>query len=188
MESCEGMIIIWLSTVVHIGRVGFSKEMRAMPINRVVQSFRSPCRCMDSFSIWSRKLISSMTKQFRPATIFRIPTCWTDQLAPISNLAPSHARHHDRPTRIRRSRLSACRHGIHSFPPAWLEPCPRRRRKSRSPRQQYSHCRATQGSQLLARPPQRRSSRPYRRKEELVQEKILPRAAYEGIRHELVAK
>jgi hypothetical protein len=30
--------------------------------------------------------------------------------------------------------------------------------------------------------------RPYRRKEELVQEKILPRSAYEGIRYELVAK
>lgn len=30
--------------------------------------------------------------------------------------------------------------------------------------------------------------RPYRRKEELVQEKILPRAAYEGISYELVAK
>jgi hypothetical protein len=30
--------------------------------------------------------------------------------------------------------------------------------------------------------------RPYRRKEELVQEKILPRAACKGIRYELVAK
>jgi hypothetical protein len=30
--------------------------------------------------------------------------------------------------------------------------------------------------------------RPYRRKEELVQEKILPRAAYERIKYELVAK
>jgi hypothetical protein len=41
----------------------------------------------------------------------------------------------------------------------------------------------------LARPTQRRSSRAtYRRKEELVQEKILPRAAYEGIRYELVAE
>jgi hypothetical protein len=73
---------------------------------------------MYSFGIWSRKLISSMTKQFRPATIFRIPTCWTDQLGPISNLAPSRARHHDRSTCTRRSRLSACRHGIRSFRPA----------------------------------------------------------------------
>jgi hypothetical protein len=182
--------MIWLSTVVRIGRVGFSKEMRAMPINRVVQSFRAPWRCMYSFSIWSRKLISSMTKQFRPATIFRIPTCWTDQLAPISNLAPSHSRHHDRPTCTRRSRLSACRHGIRSFRPAWLGSCPRRRRKSRSPRHQYSHCRATQGSPRYWRGLHREDHqrRPYQRKEELVQEKILPRAAYERIKYDLVAK
>jgi hypothetical protein len=101
---------------------------------------------MYSFSIWSRKLISSMPKQFRPATIFRIPTCWTDQLSPISNLAPSHSRHHDTATCTRRSRLSACRHGICCFRPTWLGPCPRRRRESRSTRQPCSHCRAPQGS------------------------------------------
>jgi len=34
--SCEGMIMIWLSTVVRIGLVGLSREMLAMPVNPVV--------------------------------------------------------------------------------------------------------------------------------------------------------
>ena len=161
MGSCEGMIIVWLSTVVRIGRVGSSKEMLAMPINRVVQSFRAPWRCMYSFSIWSRKLISSMTKQFRPATIFRIPTCWTDQLGPISDLAPSRARHYDRSARTRRSRLSACRHGIRCFRPACLVGAlssspPKKSISSTAIQPQPSNSRL---SQVLARPTQRRSSR-----------------------------
>jgi len=130
-----------------------------------------------------------MTKQFRPATIFRIPTCWTDQLGPISNLAPSRSRHHDRPTCTRRSRLSACRHGIRSFRPAgWGLVL------VAAEKVDLLDTNTATAEQLKALSYWRglhredHQGRPYRRKEELVQEKILPRAAYEGIRYELVAE
>ena len=148
---------------------------------------------MYSFSILSRKPIRSMTKQFRPATIFRIPTCWTDQLGPISDLAPSQSRHHDTATRTRRSRLSACRHGICCFRPAWLVPCPRRRRESRSTRHPCSHCRATQGSPRYWRGQQRDDhpgpTIPAERRAAAEEDSATCRIPHtRGIKHELVAK
>jgi hypothetical protein len=106
-----------------------------------------------------------MTKQFRPATIFRIPTCWMDQLGPISDPGPSHSRHHDRV----------------SVPLGWglvlvaaekVDPPD----TNTATAEQLKALSYWQGLQR-----EDHQGRPYRRKEELVQEKILPRAAYEGI-------
>ena len=80
MGSCDGMIMIWLSTVVRIGRMSLSREVLAMVVHRVVQSFRARWRFIYLFSIWSRKLIISMIHEFRLASIFRFPACWSSDL------------------------------------------------------------------------------------------------------------
>ncbi len=80
MGSCEGMIMIWQSTVVRVERVSLSREVLAMVVHCVVQSFRARWGFIYSFSIWSRKLIISMIHEFRPASIFRFPTYWSRDL------------------------------------------------------------------------------------------------------------
>ena len=86
--------------------------------------------------------------------------------------------------------VSACRHGIRCFRPAWLGPCPRRRREKAD----FHTINTATAEQLTARPgisgaytEEIIKGRPSQRKDTLVQKKILPRAAYEGITYELVA-